>query len=168
MITIFKIFESRNRVLYENDDFRIAISDNNSFNYESRMRSLSAIFAMSDLVSTNSKYLSDENLRAVKIRKQDIISDIKNFNFNAEKIFNIKKHHSSLINGFFGRNHNRDYIKSIPDDVYMEMTYKYYPIMEEAIKNSETLGDVIDNFKIIYNDIVPEMKYKIELNKYNL
>lgn len=168
MITIFKIFESRNRVLYENDDFRIAISDNNSFNYESRMRSLSAIFAMSDLVSTNSKYLSDENLRSVKIRKQDIISDIKNFNFSAEKIFNIKKYHSSLINGFFGRNHNLDYIKSIPDNVYMEMTYKYYPIMEEAIKKSETLGDVIDNFKIIYNDIVPEMKYKIELNKYNL
>jgi len=163
-----KTFENRTRILYKNDDFRISISENNSFNYESRMNSLSAIFAMAALVCDNSKYLSDQKLRAVKIRDIDIISDLKNFELYDEKIDNIKKYHTSLINGFLDGMHNRDYIKSIPDNVYMEMTYKYYPIMAEAIEKSMTLGDVIDNFKIIYNDIVPEMKYKIELNKYNL
>ena len=39
---------------------------------------------------------------------------------------------------------------------------------EDAIKNSKTLGDIIDKFTIIYKDIQEDLKTQIVANKYNI
>ena len=58
---------------------------------------------------------------------------------------------------------------NIPPDVYMELILKYNPLVENAIRNVKTLGDVIDNFKIIYKQLEEEpIDMYIAANKYNL
>ena len=61
-----------------------------------------------------------------------------------------------------------DSITEIPIKVYMNLTFQYYPIIEDAIKNSKTLGDIIDKFTIIYKNIQEDLKTQIVANKYNI
>ena len=162
----------RNKTLYKNADFSIDIASNNSFNFNSRMRSVGAIISMADLVKDNSKYLNDPELRNIELREKDIVETTTQLaNSITKYLDNIKKYRSSNINHFlneFDSEDNLTWTHNIPEKVYMDLVIKYHPIIADAIYTSETLGDVIDNFKVIYKDINEELKFNTITNKYNL
>jgi hypothetical protein len=78
---------------------------------------------------------------------------------------NIRKYRSGEIGFFIDTDFNKS---EIPIDVYMELTEKYFPMIIDAIAKSKTLGDIIDNFTIIYNKLIPDVNLFMNMNKYNL
>lgn len=187
MITKFKIYElsiehleKKDILLYKNKDFRITINSNNHFTYNSKSISTSGIIQMADLISKNSEYLNDQDLRNVKISQKHKDIDIEYLNLYNEKIKNIKRFHTSSLNKFlncFPSAYDENSIKlmkpingilEIPINAYMELTFKYYPIIADAIKKSENLGDIIDRFTIIYNDLCEDLPIYVNISNYNL
>ena len=141
--------------LYQNKDFEIT----QKLSYKNWQMSMSAIFAMSDLIRTKSKYLTVKKLRNIKITDNRREQDIEFLDLYDVRVKNIEKYRTSQINNFLSKPDNEnflmedDFINNIPNIVYMNLTFQYYPIIEDAIKNSKTLGDIIDKFTIIYKDI---------------
>lgn len=187
MITKFKIYElsiehlgEKDIVLYKNKDFRIAINSNNYFTYDSKRTSTSGIMQMADLISKKSKYLNDQDLRNVKISQKYIDVEIEYLNLYSEKIKNIKRFHTSSLNKFlncFPSAYDENSIKlmepingvlEVPINAYMKLTFKYYPIIADAIKKSKNLGDIIDRFTIIYDDLCEDLPLYVEMSNYNL
>ena len=179
MITNFKIFEGKKIVLYKNDEFSININSNNYFTYDSNVVSSSGILYMMKLVSKNSKYLNDEELRNIELREKDIDDDIYYLYLNDAKINNIRTHKTGVLNYFFDkkRDDNKyevNFIKPINGvykmniDLYMELTFMYNTKVINAIRKSKTLGDIIDNFKIIYNDFYEKLPMYVNMSTYNL
>lgn len=163
-----KKFESKlpELVLYKNNSFSIVISDNDSFTYYSTINACSAIMAMARLVAKKSKYLEDEKLRNVKIRTKDKVKEIEYMDLNTmNRRENIRKYRSGEIGFFIDTDFNKS---NIPIEVYMELTEKYYPIIIDAIASSNTLGDIIDKFTVIYNKLIPDVNLYMNMNKYNL
>lgn len=153
-------------VLYKCDDFEIVIySSNGSFTYASRIRACSAIMGMAILISEKSKYLSDQKLRDVIIPQTNKIKEIEYLDLDKIKLDNIKKYKTGPIKYFI----EQDIPKiDIPNEVFIELTLEYNQKIMIAVANSKTLGDIIDSFEIIYNDILIETELRIGTNKYNL
>ena len=131
---------------------------------------MGAIISMADLVKDNSKYLNDPELRNIELREKDIVETTTQLaNSITKYLDNIKKYRSSDINHFLDTVKVKSFQENfIPEKVYMDLVIKYHPIIADAIYTSETLGDVIDNFKVIYKDINEELKFNTITNKYNL
>ncbi len=194
MISKFKVFESKKDIiLYKNEDFSILINSNNSFTFESKTTSMSGILAMAKLINLSQQkeefvqfivkstnYLNDQNLRNVNLPKKAIEEEIYYLTLTEIKTNNIKYYKTSAINGFLNYNPKREdkdiiklnlsinNIKEIPINAYMELTFKYYPLILNAVKNSKTLGDIIDKFKIIYIDLIEDLPIYVNMSNYNL
>jgi hypothetical protein len=153
-------------ILYEAPKFLITYNENDCFTYVYKtIGEKSAILAMADLIRRESKYLNDEKLRNIEIRKKDIEFEDDLDDLSAERIKNIKEYRSSRINHFIN---NKNIIRTIPTSAYIDLTIKYYPIISNAIKESKTLGDVIDKFKIIYEKFNKSIELYINVGKYNI
>jgi len=161
-------------VLYKNSEFCIIINSVDVLCFRTnRGDQTSAIFGMARLIrdsnSGNAIILSDEELRQIKLRRKDIESEInrlKLIDINVPPASmhakSIRFFRSSAINNF------STLVENIPNDAYMELTYKYYPILLEVIKKSKTLGDIIDYFTIIYKQLTSDINLYVNVNKYNL
>ena len=158
-----KYFESKEIELYKNDDFRITIT-NGSLSYMSNTIARSAIDSMADLIRTNSKYLSDKNMRNIPLRDVDIQEQIRHFELYTEKIKNIGKYHSGFLRYFFGYNE----AKEIPDEVYKNLTIKYSPILINITEKSKSLGDIIDQYTVILKQLMIDLPLEMLVNKYNI
>jgi hypothetical protein len=158
-------------ILFENNKIRLFYQ---SPNYEFcliyklngvAMRILSAIPGIAELIRDGAEIeLSDEKIKNIKIRKKDIKEEIRSLTLNDEKIKNIKRFRTGYIKRFLDDSIN----KNIPDEEYINLNSKYYPIILDAIKKSKKVGDLIDIFKIIYTELTEDAKYLYKVNKYNI
>jgi len=164
-----KYFEDRKNpiyiILYVCDDFTIDYNSNDAFCATTKNSQQSAILYMADLISNNSKYLKDTKLRDVIVRSED--SQLDYLTLYHEQIKNIKTFRSGVMKHFWGNEYN----EKLPIDIFMKLTLKYTPIIADATKNAKTLGDIIDNYLVVYkllhNELEPIEIY-IDANKYNL
>ena len=166
-----KYFERRELVLYKNDDFRICYSSNDTFSYISKVKDSYAISAIPELIKSNSKYLSDDGLRNIVLRDKDINAELEFLRLYPDKIKNIEKFHSGMLSGFLRGDRPMSmvvYKDGISDNVYMNLTFKYYPLLEDVVKNSKTMGDIIDGFTIIYEQLMKDLPLEISKEKYNI
>lgn len=161
----FEFGPSNDNMLYQNKDFEIT----RNLIYCDDYTRKSAILAMADLVGKKSKYLHTKKLRNVEIQDNQKKIVLDYFEFYDKKIENIKKFRSSEINEFIN-DYNTDYndIENIPIDIYMNLTFQYYPIISKAIEKSKTLGDIIDYFTQIRKDILKDLEQQITAHKYGL
>ena len=75
-------------VLYQNNDFRITYSANNTFSYVSKFCDSYAIDAMADLVREKSKYLSDNKIPfPLLLDNQSMVSKLYNVEILPTAIF---------------------------------------------------------------------------------
>jgi len=154
-------------ILYKCSDFVIAINKHGIFEYYDDDMSQNAIVSMADLIITNSKYLNDNKLRDIELEDRFIeyITTNSLDDLYGQKIENIKLYRTSEINSFLK---DKNGITSIPEDAYINITIKYYPIISNAIKESKTLGDIIDRFRIIVDELDNNLPMYLDINKYNL
>ena len=151
-------------ILYKCDKFNIVIDEFDGLTFNSNVISCSGLMAISTLIAEKSKYLSDIKLRNIKLRETDKIKEIKQLNLDeVSRRINIRQYISGAIRFFLDQNKSE-----MPRDVYMIMTEKYYPIIADAIEKSETIGDIIDKFTIIYNKLISDLELEMSANKYNL
>lgn len=163
-----KLFEKivRTTTLYSCPDFTIEYNSNDVFCASTKNGSQrGAIPYMADLIRKKSKFLDDTELREIVVRPRDIDSELDYLNLYPEKIKNIKTYRSGPMRNFWDDKTN----KNLPIEVFMELTLKYTPKIVDAIRGVKTLGNVIDNFKIIYKHLEEEpIELYIAANKYNL
>jgi hypothetical protein len=154
-------------ILYECNDFTIEYNSNDAFCATTKNGQLGAIPYMTDLIRKNSKYLKNPKLRDVIVRSRDIASELDYLDLYPEKIKNIENFRSGPMRHFWGGEYN----KNLPIDTFMELTLKYTPIIADAIKDVKTLGDVIDNYQVVYDQLHSELEpleIYIDAKKYNL
>jgi len=95
------------------------------------------------------------------------------------KLLDLEHSRNSYINNFFpDKEHKLDRrngepasvksLESLSNDNYRLLVLKYYPKLIEAIKQSKTLGDIIDKFTIIYEEIKSDVEFYLTAIKYNL
>lgn len=164
-----KTYESQSKeivLLYDGLNFNIVYNGNDILVYVNFMVEKSAIFAMADLIRNESIHLNDKNLRNIKLRGKDIEYNVESLdNLYDQKIINLKYYRTSIINHFI---EDKNIIKTMSDKAYIDLTIKYYPIISNAIKESKTLGDIIDKFKIISDDFNKNLQLYIDISKYNI
>lgn len=166
-----KKFETKKseEILFDCDKFRIIYSKNNSFSMLLKsgnviMREFSAIPAMAELIRDDAKEIIDPNLRKIKIRQKDINEEIDAITLDEKKINNIKQFRTGYMKHFL----EQSVRISLTEDTYMDLIFKYHPIILDIIKKSKTLGDLIDNFLIIYPQLKQDTKEFATLRKYNI
>ena len=164
MISNFKLFERKNFIIYKNNDFSIYYNSNNILVYTSQIMECSAINSICNLISEKSKYLNDQKFRDIILRDIDIKLEIEYLTLNQDKIKNIEIYHSGLLRDFIGNNES----EQIPKHIFSSLTLKYYSIISDAIKKSKTIGDIIDNFLEIYDQLMNDLTLELSANKYNL
>jgi len=167
--TYEKVKSESNEFLFDCAKFRLIHSDNDSFSILLKhgniiMREFGAIPGMAELIRDNAKEITDHNLRKIKIRPKDINEEIKSLTLDEEKIKNIKQFRTGYMKHFL----EESVRKSLTVNTYMDLVFKYYPIIIDAIKKSKTLGDLIDNFLIIYPQLKQDTKNFSRLRKYNI
>jgi hypothetical protein len=129
------------------------------------VRVLSAIPGIAELIRDEFDIeLSDEKIKNIKIRKKDIDDEIRSLTLNDDKINNIKKYKTGYVKYFL----DSSIYKNIPDEEYINLNLKYYPIILDAIKKSKNVGDLINNFKIIMPKLTEDAMYLYKKNKYNI
>ena len=109
------------------------------------------------------------SLNDIKLRNIILTEEEKEFvlgSFSPGYYENRFKYYSSAINNFISK--TKKEIEEIPKNAYIELSEKYYPILLDIIKNSKTLGDIIDNFKIVYKNISQDLPFFITASKYNI
>lgn len=162
-----KYFESDKdsiETIYRNEEFWIYESLDVSLTFTNSQIAKSAIFAMADLITKNSKYLNDDKLRNIKISWANKRTDLYSLKFTF--IDNMKKFRSSKINGFISN--DRDFIKSISENTYTDLILKYYPIIANIINKSDDFGDIIDDFTKIKPKILRDLALFTDRDNYNL
>jgi hypothetical protein len=177
MITQFKIFEkweSTHDIIYSCRDFKV----NNELGFESMFVASDLIAKLPEIIKHNLPALYDDNFKNIKISDEHKrLFIMHRMDLDDNRIKNTKEHKSGLISEFIicpdyenflmGKKHY-EFVKNINSEVYIQLTLKYYPIIEEAIKNSENIGDLI----IEYEKLIPKINKDLELftqtNKYNL
>ena len=152
--------------LYSCKDFSILGFFDGIKTYRSETRVSYAIFELISLVRIDSKYLNSKKLRKMPISQKEVIFYMNSLSLTPEKITNIEKYRSGAIGEFISN--KREELDMIPGKVYMEITFKYYPILENAIDNSKTYGDLIDEYKKIKENILKDVEYTLAAYKYNL
>ena len=162
-----KRFESKkdDKILYDNSEFKVFLSGGLLIS-NSTYLSTSAIFGLIVLIKYNSEILNDNNLRDIKVPETDKDFIIDTLSLDDDKIANLLKFRSGAIRHFLDMDLKTS--KELNVEVYKMIILKYYPIIKSIIKLSETLGDVIDEFKKINNEISDELPLLINSNKYNL
>jgi len=162
-----KTFDKKNEdvVLYKNSKFNITINNkNNIMTFNSHYRACSPIWGLAEEIRDHSKYLDDIELRNISITNEE--KDFSMLSFDTKFHSNRMKYRSSNINDFISN--KKTIIEKIPDKAYDELIKKYYPILEQIIIKSKTLGDIIDEFKIIYEQINHDLPLFIATSKYNI
>lgn len=166
MITIFEKY-IKSITLYRCKDFIIQINENNAFCMTSDFSDFSGILGMANLINENSQYLEDPKLREITLTDKFKNDDISYLELDKEKIKNIKKYRSGVMCHFW----DDEYNEKLPIDIFMEKTLKYYPKISYAIEKSNNLGDIIDRFKLIHEELFDELEpidFYIQATKYNL
>jgi len=154
-------------LLYKNDDFIIYNNSNDCFSYhtEEPYTEMSPIYAIGKLLRDKSIHLSDPKLREIEIpakRKESDLGCLDNYkNYNRINIIN---NQNGEINCFF----DYDFIDDVPSKIYMKLVDKYYPILIDIIKKSNTLGDIIDYHTVVYQNITADIDFELSVSKYNL
>ena len=161
-----KIKKKEDIILYKNKDFTISLSYEGNMTYFTNNHSWSPIYGMIDQIKDKSNDLNDPELRNIKITDKEKKFAILSLDPKYES--NRVKYHSSVINGFIiGMLSKIDIIK-MPDKAYIELDEMYLPIIKDIVKKSETIGDIIDSFKILYDDITEKLPMYINSSKFNL
>lgn len=169
-IKTFELGRNHNKILYNKYNITVAINPNDAFTFDDRMMSISAISAMAHLINNRPKPLDDQELRDVKVEEK-YIKRLQTELKNSIDLYlmNIKKFHSSEINHFIENKFKFDNgIKEMSDSVYMNLVIKYHPIISDALTGCETLGDIIDKFKVIVKEINEDLEFELKINPYNL
>lgn len=170
MIVKFKIFENenlkrhRNPIIYTCEDFRIR----KDFTFESMFVASDVIIQLPILIIKDNKTINDIDFKNLKISeeyKKYFSSDV--IFLYPFKIKNIGEYKSGLIHNFLYNNSKED-LKNINSDVYIELTLKYYPIINEIINNSDTIDDVIIEYKKLIPEINKYLIFLTDTNKYNI
>ena len=138
----------RNVILYKCKKFKIEHNENNAFCATTKSSQQGAISYMAELIHDNSEKLDDPKLREVPVRPIDIYSELNYLDLNPKiqgvlqpgKIENIKHFRSGFMNHFWGDKYN----KNLPIDIFMEFLLKYYPIIEDAIRDNVLLNLYVD------------------------
>ena len=152
-------------ILYKNNDFTISLSNNGNMNYFTNNRSCSPIYGMIEQIREKSIFLNVPELRNIKLTDHE--KSFAMLSLDPQYFKNRLKYHSSVINGFIG-DASKIEISELPDKVYSELNEMYLPIIKDIIKKSETIGDIIDSFKILYDDITEKLPMYIIGSKFNL
>lgn len=162
-----KTFEKRGKdvVLYDNGKVNITLNKNNTMTYNSNYRSCSPVWGLAADIHEKSRYIDDIKLRDIILTDEE--KEFSKYSFVIEYRNNRIKYKSSVINNFINTI-NEKKISDIPDKVYEELDDKYLPILKKIITKSNTLGDIIDNFKIINEQINIELPFLIKTSKYNI
>lgn len=161
-----KTYEKKKEVIiYKNKDFDIEQNDGTLSYGSTILASATAIMVMAMLIHENSPHLDDPDLRSIQLRQTDKDFITKNLKLTDKKLKTIGEYKSGNVSHFFDRN----FKESIPESVYKDITRDYYPIIEEAINKSDTMGDIIDNFKIIHEELsVENIEMRIKANDFNI
>jgi len=164
--TFEKSKEKEDTILYKNKDFTIIINNkNDNMTYYTNYRSCSPIYGMIDQIREKSIFLNDTELRRIKLTGYE--KSFAMLSLDPQYFKNKLKYHSSVINGFIG-DASKVEVSKLPDKVYSELSEFYLPLIEDVIKKSETIGDIIDSFKILYDDITEKLPMYIIGSKFNL
>lgn len=158
--------EKEDIILYKNADFTITVNDKGNMTYFNEFMSKSPIYGMMVEIKNKSKYLNDPELRNIKITEKE-----KNFailSLDPQWESNRLKYHSSIINNFIVRNGNKIDVSDISDKAYTALDEMYLPIIEDIIKKSETIGDIIDDFKVLYDELIENLPMYLNMSKFNL
>jgi len=153
--------------LYSCDEFTISGDLDSNKSYHSRTTSTFAVTGLIDSVREDSKYLNDKKLRKIPISQKEINFFMDSLTLTSAKIINIEEYRSGEVGEFISNDHE-ELKKMIPGSVYMELTFKYYPILEDVIKSCKTYGELIDKYKEIKKNILKDLEYLIAAYKYNL
>jgi hypothetical protein len=173
MITQFKIFEkweSSHDIIYSCADFKV----NDELGFESVWLASNVIKQLPELIIAENYAINDYDFQNIKINDENKRLFILHYMAQDENtIETIKKYNSGLIGNFiyFDEVNGRkkyEYIKNINPDVYIQLTLKYYPIIEEIVKNSDTLGDVIIEYEKLIPKINKDLEFFTQTNIYNL
>ena len=165
-----KKFQVKDKIIYQNDDFKIVEQPTGSKVYESKYQACGAFFIIACLIRENSKHLNDIKFRNIEVNDNDVNECLNRLEMDPkilgyEKLSNTKKFRSSSINCFIG---DHTFCEVLPENVYMNIIHKYSPIIGKAIEESNTFGDIIDKFTIIVNKIPEDLTQEISMHKYNL
>ena len=161
-----KSYEKKyNKIIYKNDEFNIESSDETLFFNSRLLASSTAILCMAMLINNKSSYLNDPELRKIQLNDKHKEYTLNILKLNDQKLQNIVEAKGGQIRYFLGPK----FTSSLPDFIIKDLTLKYYPLIIKAVINSKTIGDIIDNFKIIFNEISNEdFEMRKNANKYNL
>lgn len=165
-IKTFELRKSKDKTIYENEDFKIGIhTDGGSKYYASKVRESVATLMIATLVREKSKYLNDENFRNIEFSEKDIreilnLLELDPKTLGYDKLKNIKNNKSGCIRYFL----DNDIFYSLSEKVHVFLIHKFYSIICDVIKECKTFGDVIDKF----TTICKEMDEDLFLDKYNL
>jgi len=157
-------WKHRDEILYKNEDFTISLNDKGNMTYFTNYLSCSPIYGMIEQIRKKSKYLNDHKLRNIKLTYQE-----KEFAMLSIDPFfskNRLKFRTSIINNFIGD--NKDEIERIPDNVYVYLNEIYFPIIDDIINKSETIGDIIDYFIVLYDEITEKLPLFLTTSKFNI
>ena len=169
-IKTFELRKQKDTIIYENEDFKIYQNSTGLKVYESKYRECGAFFIIACLIREKSQYLNDENFRNIEINDNDVKECLNNLEMDPkilgyEKLPNTKKFRSSSINCFIG---DKTFCEVLPENVYINIIFRYSPIIGKSIEKSKTFGELIDKFKVIREDIRENLPYEMSMNKYNL
>jgi hypothetical protein len=166
------VLEDNETELYSCEDF--CITDNLGVGEAAGVKgfineehSCSATFVLIEYVKKNSKYLNDEKLRKISIEKKDIDWSRSILRLYKDKLENINFFRSAEFNDFFISN-DKKYLNNIPDEVYMDLVLVYYPIIENIIKTSKNLGELIDKYRELSKDFIEYFDLQLITIKYNI
>jgi hypothetical protein len=156
-----KKFEFGNTPLFKCDDFKI----DSHYYFKDNDTHLHLYLSIGILINKYKKYLNNRQLRSILLFNKDRLY----FNQNIKDLDSIIVFRISNINGLFdGKNSDPNMLYNIPSDVYKNLIFKYYPIMQNATEESVNLGDLIDKYKIICKNFNNDVKLHINMSKYNL
>jgi len=158
--------EKEDIILYKNEDFTITVNDKGNMTYFNDYMSKSPIYGIMFEIKNKSKYLNDTELRDIKITESEKYFAILSLDPKYES--NRVKYHSSIINNFLIRNGNKIELSDISDKAYTALNERYFPMIEDIIKKSETIGDLIDYFKVLYDEITENLPTYLATSKFNI
>lgn len=165
MITNFKIFEREEKnIIYRCPDFKIE----DDFGYTSiYVASYSVLSQLPELIKNKNKYIEDINLKNIELTYKRTINFKDHLLLDNTKIKNMKEHKTGVMRNFLYKNERED-LESVSSNVYIQLIFKYYPIIENIIDNSKTIGDVIIEYKKLIPKINDDLELYSQTNKYNL
>jgi len=168
MITKFKLFENQDNILFKGDDFIIEINRNNilvasgikeNFQY-------SAVIYMATLIIKDSKYIYDDDLLIISISLGRKNKDFDRDNVASDSL--TVEFRSSSINDCIYPELLKTLKNKKYDDIYLKLHHKYKKLFQKEIDKSETLGDIINNFKPLIEQLNTEVEKLVKITDFNI